>query len=123
MTLTVLDAGPIPLEAIERYDDPDVETALENAGIVPGTATFRLVEVPLRDLEDVRWLPGPRRWDTFTLEALRAGAVLPPVVVVATERHGGSFGLLDGLHRTHAHWVLRRPTIRAYDLLPGYQLA
>lgn len=115
--LTLLDPGPIPLSAIERFDDPDVETALGHERLEPETATFRLVEVSLADLQDVRWFPGPHRWGTFMVDALRAGASLPPIVIVASRGSDGLFGILDGLNRTHAHWLLRRPLIRAYELV------
>ena len=48
------------------------------------------------------------------VEALKAGDSLPPVVVVAGEN---GWVLLDGAHRTHAHWTLRRQTILANELL------
>jgi hypothetical protein len=115
--LTVVDPGPIPLSAIERFDDPDVETALENGGLDPAIATFRLVEVALAYLQDVRWFPGPLPWGTFMVDALRAGASLPPIVIVANGETKRSFGILDGLNRTHAHWVLSRQSIRAYELM------
>jgi hypothetical protein len=117
VTVKVLDAGPIGLSSIERYDDPDIEGALEHDGANLGDATFRLVDVDLNDLEDVAWLPGPKPWGARLTEALRAGATLPPVVIVATARADGKYGLLDGLNRTHAHWALGRSTIRAYELL------
>jgi hypothetical protein len=115
--LTVLDPGPIPLSAIQRFDDPDVETALEHDGLDPALATFRLVEVPLANLQDVRWFPGGLRWGTFMVEALRAGASLPPIVICANGETNVPFGILDGLNRTHAHWVLGRRSIRAYELM------
>lgn len=115
--LTVVDPGPIPLSAIQRFDDPDVETALRDDGLDPALATFRLVEVPLADLQDVRWFPGPIGWGTFMLDALRAGTSLPPIVIVANGKTNGPFGILDGLNRTHAHWVLSRHSIRAYELM------
>lgn len=37
-------------------------------------------------------------------------------MTAATER-GREFGLIDGLNRTYAHWLLSRPTIRAFELL------
>jgi len=116
--LTVIDPGPIPLDAIQRFDDPGVETALEHGRRDPATATFRLVELSLTDLEDVRWLPGPHAWGTYMVDALRAGDPLPPVVIVASPRGESLFELLDGLNRTHAHWLLGRQSIRAYELLP-----
>ena len=75
MNITVLDPGPIAFSALERYDDLDVEVALEHQGIVPTTATFRLIEVALADLEDVRWLPGPLHWTPHAIERLEAGVV------------------------------------------------
>jgi len=119
--LTIIDPGPIPLSAIERFDDPDVETALDQQGLEPATATFRLVEVSLTDLQDVRWLPGPRPWDSFTVDALRAGSALPPIVIIASGESDAPFGILDGLHRTHAYWLLGRPLIRAYELLVAHR--
>lgn len=117
MTLKVLDPGPIPFASIERYDDRDIEGQMEHDQIEPDTAAFRLVEIALDDLEDVRWFPGPKPWGTRFVEALSAGATLPPIVIVPTARADGRFGLLDGLCRTHAHWVLGRREIRAYELL------
>lgn len=111
-----MDPGPTPLSAIERFDNPDVETALRNEGLDPAIATFRLVDVSLADLQDVRWFPGPVRWGSFMVDALRAGASLPPIVIVANGETNGPFGILDGLNRTHAHWVLGRQSIRAYEL-------
>lgn len=64
--------------------------------IDPETASFRLVEVTLDDLEDVKWLPGPKPWGTHFVEALSAGATLQPIVIVPTARTDGKFGLLDG---------------------------
>ncbi|MCB9560757.1 MAG: DUF4304 domain-containing protein [Kofleriaceae bacterium] len=113
----VVEPGPIPLGALQRFDDPDVERALEQFGFDPTVATFRLVEVALGELEDVRWLPGSHPWGTFMLDALRAGSALPPIVIVASARAAGTFALLDGLHRLHAHWQLAREPIRAYELI------
>jgi hypothetical protein len=115
--LKVVDRGPIPLASIERYDDPGIEGQMGHDDIDPETATFRLVEIALDDLEDMRWLPGPKPWGTHFVEALSAGATLPPIVIVPTTRADGKFGLLDGLNRTHAHWALGRCEIRAYELL------
>ena len=114
----VLDDGPIQHADLERYDDPDIETGLEESGYDAESATYRLIEVDLADLEDTRWFPGPRPWRTEMVEALRRGERLPPVVVVKTARARG-FGLIDGLNRTYAHWVAELPTIRAYELIAG----
>ena len=116
VAITVLNPGPIPHAEIERYADPDVETALEQQGVDPKTATYRLIEVTLDELEDVHWFPGPNPWGRAMIDALTACETFPPVVVMRTDR-GRGLGLVDGLNRTHAHWALARPTIRAYELL------
>jgi len=115
MAVKILDPGPIPHAEIERFDDPDIEAALKHEGCNPDRVTYRLVEIALDELYDTRWFPGPRPWDTSMVDALTGGASLPPVIVIAG-REGG-YGLIDGLNRTYAHWVLRRSTIRAYELL------
>jgi hypothetical protein len=115
VAIKILDPGPIPHAQIERFDDPDIETALKHEGCDPARATYRLVEMSLDELYDTRWFPGNRPWDTHVVDALTCGASLPPVIVIAG-REGG-YGLIDGLNRTYAHWVLRRPRIRAYELL------
>ncbi|MFL5914914.1 MAG: hypothetical protein ACJ752_04660 [Gaiellaceae bacterium] len=119
--ITVVDPGPIPLSAIERYDDPDIEGSLEHDGADPATATFRLVEIDLEDLEDVRWLPGPKRWGTRFVEELQSAGTPPPLVIVATARADGTYGLLDGLNRTHAHgrWAAVDPRVRVARFPPG----
>jgi hypothetical protein len=113
----VLDPGPIPLAEIERFDDPDVDTALEHDSIDPDSAAFRLVEISVWDLQDAEWLQRrPEERAAHMVESLRRGVSLPPIVTVQTARDG-VFGLLDGVNRAHAHWLLRRPTIRAYELI------
>jgi hypothetical protein len=117
LSSVVLDPGPIPLASIERFDDPDVDTALDHDGIDPISAAFRLVEVAITDLQDIQWLRRrPKEHATYMLDSLRSGASLPPIVIVSTARDG-VFGLLDGVNRAHAHWLLDRPTIRAYELI------
>jgi hypothetical protein len=54
------------------------------------------------------------RMGTAYIDALKAGQQFPPIVVF---RNRQSWSLLDGVNRTHAHWVLGTPRIRAYDLL------
>jgi hypothetical protein len=93
-----------------------METGLEQSGYSAETATYRLIEVDLADLEDTLWFPGSRPWGTGMVEALRRGERLPPVVVVKTPRAKG-FGLIDGLNRTYAHWVAGLHTIRAYEVI------
>jgi len=118
VSLVVLDQGPIPFEEIERFDDPDLETALDHDGADPETASFRLVEIALDDLQDFEWLQRrPRERSTsYVVEAFGRGERLPPVVITPTARNG-VFGLLDGLNRAHASLLLGRTTIRAYELL------
>jgi hypothetical protein len=116
MAVTVIDPGPMLHAEIQRYDDPDIETGLQQEGVDPATATYRLIDVSLDELQDTRWFPGPHGWGSWMVSALQAGKQVPPVVVMATDR-GRGFALVDGLNRTYAHWLLRRPTIRAYELL------
>ena len=62
------------------------------------------------------------------VSASQAGKQVPPVAVMASDR-GGGFALVDGLNRTYAHWLLRRPQdhIKGGDgiaaVLPAEQLA
>jgi hypothetical protein len=118
MSRVILDPGPIPLAEIERFDDPDVETALDHDGVDPNAASFRLVEIAVADLQDFGWLQRrpKERSTTYVLEAVRRGTLLPPIVVKPTAVDG-VYGLLDGLNRAHAHWLLDRATIRAYELV------
>jgi hypothetical protein len=90
MAVTVIDPGPIPHGEIQRYHDPDIETGLEQAGVAPDTATYRLIEVSLDELEDTRWFPGPHGWGSRMVAALQAGKQVPPVVVMATDGGWGS---------------------------------
>jgi hypothetical protein len=115
--MRILDRGPIPLAELDRYDDPDIETSLEHGGHSSSTAVFRLIEIDLSELEDTASFPLPWR-PTRTLEALRRGETLPPVVVVETDRDRG-LGLIDGLNRTYAHWIAGKTTLGAYELLLG----
>ena len=114
--MRVLDNGPIQPANIERFDDPDIETGLANTHRSADDAVYRLIELDIDELEDVRNLPFT--WTpTYMLEKLRDDSEsLPPVVVVQTDR-GHGFGLIDGLNRTYAHWLTGRRTIRAYELL------
>jgi len=117
MAITVLDAGPIPHRELIRYDDPDIETGLAQSGHSPKGAQYRLVQVDLNDLEDMRWIPAQaHRFGTSLTEAIREGEELPPVVIVRTEC-GRGLGLIDGVNRTHAYWAAGRSSIRAYELL------
>jgi len=117
VSLAVLDAGPIPHEQLERFDDPDIETGLEQSGNRSEDATYRLIEIDVADLEDTHNFPFDCR-PTHTIERLRAGERLPPIVVVQTDR-GHGLGIIDGLNRAYAHWLEGRTRIRAYELLRG----
>jgi hypothetical protein len=115
--MRVLDAGPISRAELERYDDPDIETGLEHSRHGAGSATFRLIEVGLDELEDTARFPFD--WQpTWMVGRMQRGDPVPPVVVVQTDR-GQGLGLIDGLNRTYAHWLAGLPTIRAYELLLG----
>ena len=118
MAVTVLSYGPIRHPDIVRYDDPDIETGLEHSGFDVTSVVYRLVEIDLGDMEDTRWFPGHLRPNPEMVEALRRGELLPPVVVVRREG-SKSFGLIDGMNRTFAHWVVGLPKIRAYELISG----
>ena len=113
----VLDAGPIPHSELVRFDDPDIETGLENCGRSADGAVYRMIEISIEDLEDTHSFPFKWR-PTTIIDALNRGETLPPIVVVQTDR-GHGYGLIDGLNRTYAHWLTNRPTIRAYELLVG----
>lgn len=113
--MRVIDNGPIPHAEIERYDDADIETGLEHSGCDAEHAQYRLVELEVGEIEDSSSFP--HEWEpTHMVEALSRGENLPPIVVIESDR-GRGFGLIDGLNRTYAHWLTRRPTIRAYELL------
>lgn len=119
MDIIVLDAGPIPHDELIRFDDPDIETGLEQNGYSSEGARYRLLKIDLRELEDMRWIPAETaRFETSMTEALAQGEEFPPIVVVRTHR-GEVFGLIDGLNRSHAHWAAGRESIHAYGLLLG----
>ena len=114
MIEVVLDPGPIPYAAIELCGDMDLEQALRHDGREPGTTQYRLIEIPLDAIVETASMERWTHFGTTLAKALEAGLTVPPVVV--TRRQNG-FWLLDGVNRTYAHWKLRRPTIRAYELL------
>jgi hypothetical protein len=60
VNVRVLDPGPIALNAIERFDDPDIDGALREEGVDPANAAFRLLEIPLVALYDVDGSQEPR---------------------------------------------------------------
>jgi hypothetical protein len=109
----VIDPGPIPYAGIDLYGDPDLEHALREEGLDPQATSYRLIEIPLGSIDIVRskfW----GRMGTAYIDAIKAGQQFPPIVVV---RGQDIWVLLDGVNRTHAHWVLGTASIRAYDLL------
>jgi hypothetical protein len=110
---TVLDPGPIPYARIDLYGDPDLEHALREEGIDPQATTYRLIEIPLSSIVGIASMPWGRMGTAY-VDALQAGQQFPPIVVFR-DQHG--WQLLDGVNRTHAHWVLGTARIRAYDLL------
>lgn len=115
VALEILDPGPIPHAVLRRYDDPDIETGLEHCGYSADGAVYRMIEVDLSDLEDVRHFPF--KWQpTKAVERLRSGEDVPPIIVVQTDR-GLGLGIIDGLNRTYAHWIVGLPRIVAYELL------
>jgi hypothetical protein len=109
----VIDPGPIPYADIELYLDPDLEHALSEQGPDPAVTTYRLTEIPLRSISDTARMPWPRM-STIYVDAIKAGQRFPPVVVF---RNPHGCWLLDGVKRTHAHWILGTETIRAYELI------
>lgn len=115
MALDILDPGPILHSALKRHDDSDIETGLAQCGYSSDDAVYRLIEADLDDLEDVRNFPFD--WQpTNAIERLRSGEDVPPIVVIQTNR-GLGLGIIDGLTRAYAHWLLGRPRIVAYELL------
>jgi len=115
----VIDPGPIPYAAIELYGDPDLEHGLRHAGFEPDQTTYRLIDIPLKSINDAASMPWPRLGLDLA-NAIGDGAVLPPIVVMRNYktwavRH--TWALLDGVNRTNAYVVLGRERIRAYEVL------
>jgi hypothetical protein len=113
--MRVIESSPIPHPEIERYDDPDIETGLEQSGRNAAQAEYRLIELDVSEIVDsarfpLNWTPSHK------IEALERGETFPPIVVVEMDR-GRGFGLIDGLNRTYACWLTGTSTIRAYELL------
>jgi hypothetical protein len=90
---------------------------------------FRLVVVPLRALRsyvmvplsryDEADAPGERVRTEALIQALRAGAELPPLVLVIPPHAAASapIRLIDGYHRATAYGFLRIKMARAYELI------
>ena len=115
--MRVLDAGPILHAHIERFDDPDIETGLEQSGLDIEGAAYRLIELDVSEIDVTAWFP--MKWTpTRAMQAIQRGEQVPPIVVVRAEQ-GSGYALIDGVNRTYAHWFLRRPKVRAYELLVG----
>jgi hypothetical protein len=129
MAVTVIDPGPILHAQIQRYDDPDIETGLQQVGVDPDTATYRLIDVSLDELQDTRWFPGPARLGSRMVSALQAGKQVPPVVVMATDR-GRGFGLIDTRHgglapvprASDRDWKVAEGSLRAWPCCQSYRL-
>jgi hypothetical protein len=58
-------------------------------------------------------MPWPRM-STIYVDAIKAGQRFPPIVVFRSQR---GWGLLDGVNRTQAYYLLGIGTVRAYELL------
>jgi len=112
---TVIDPGPIPYARIDLYGDPDLEQALREEGLDPEATSYRLIEIPLSSIDIVRTTAWGRKGTAY-IDAIKAGQQFPPIVVFRGQH---SWNLLDGVNRTHAHWVLGTASIRASDLLPA----
>jgi hypothetical protein len=109
----VIDPGPIAYADIELYGDPDLEHALSEEGLDPGTTSHRLIEIPLRTVLDTASMPWMRVGNSY-VDPLKSGHKFPPIVVFPNQR---GWLLLDGVNRTHAYVMLGTETVRAYELL------
>lgn len=114
--MRVLDPGPIRYSDIDLFGDADLEDALRGEGLAPAETTYRLIEIPIRSITDTASMPWPAMGTEYA-DALRAGQEFPPIVVIRNQR---DWSLLDGAHRTHAHWTLGTATLQAYELLVAH---
>lgn len=110
----VLDAGPIPYQAMALYGDPDLEHGLRHLGLEPVDTSYRLIELPLDAIGDVRSMPRWQNMGRTYVDLMREGTEFPPIVVMPTS---SGWTLIDGVNRTYAYWVLGRKRVCAYDLL------
>jgi hypothetical protein len=112
--IRVLDEGPIPYSEIDLHGDVDLEHGLRHAGFDPDATAYRLIEIAVESIDTTatmeRWTYRP----DDLVEAVRDGLQLPPIVVVAGVV---AYVLIDGVHRTFAHWHLGRAAIQAYEVL------
>jgi hypothetical protein len=110
----ILRKGPIPYDEIELRGDPDLDQALHEEGLVPQSTSYRLIDIPLTSICDVRTMP----WkaldrETPIVQAVRGGKRLPPVVV---KKLTDCWTLLDGVNRTCAYFYLHCERVEAYEL-------
>ncbi len=111
---TVLRAGPIPYDEIELRGDHDLDQALREEGLDPQSTSYRLIDIPLASICDVRTMPWKGRdRETPMVMAVRAGTRLPPLVV---KRLTDCWTLLDGVNRTCAYFYLYTERVEAYEL-------
>jgi hypothetical protein len=114
----VLDAGPIPYQSMPLCGDPDLEHALRYEGLEPMQTSYRLIDLPLDAIGDVRSMPRRQNMSRAYLDLMREGVEFPPIVVFPARGGGGGvWMLLDGVNRTYASWALGRKRIRAYELI------
>ncbi|HET7196058.1 MAG TPA: hypothetical protein VFI99_13825 [Nocardioides sp.] len=116
---TVIDAGPIPYDAMPLHGDPDLEHGLRHVGLEPEDTSYRPIEVSLDAIGDVRSMPRWQNMGHTYIDLVREGVELPPIVVMPTR---SGWTLVDGVNRTYAYWALGRATIRAYDLIEASRL-
>jgi hypothetical protein len=113
-TPVLIDPGPIPYRGIELFGDPDLEHGLRHMGLEPEETAYRLLEIPIEDIGEIRSI-GSWTWTSrLVIEAMKQGHELPPIVVFRT---AVGWNLIDGVNRSYAAWHLRLTTIRAYELI------
>ena len=110
----MLDPGPILYRDMPLYGDVDLEHGLLHAGFDPATTSYRLIEIPLAAIADVKTLATRPPVGEFYVKALRDGHNVPPVVIL---RLASGWTLIDGVNRTHARWSLGMSHVQAYELL------
>jgi hypothetical protein len=110
----VLEPGPINYRDMALYGDKDLEQGLMRVGLKPESTTFRVIEIPLLAIGDVRGMPRWRHPPRDFVDKVQTGAEFPPIVVMPTS---SGWTLLDGVTRAYAYWFLGWETVRAYDLI------
>jgi hypothetical protein len=91
----VLDAGPIPYQAMPLQGDPDLEHGLRHVGLEPRATSYRLIEIPLDSIGDVRSMPNWQNMGSAYINKMRAGVEVAPIVVMPSRR---GWTLLDGVN-------------------------